>query len=61
VLAGARWVLSHLKPGLLFIECEGHEPPSLLAESLEQLGYEVEVHSNATHLHPHLIARQRRT
>lgn len=55
VVAGALRVLTDLKPGLVFIECDAPEHAAPLAGQLRSLDYRVDV--DESHVYPHVVAR----
>lgn len=59
LLDGATRLLTTSPPRLLFVESEGSENPSALAESLRGFGYDVSI-TTEDHLFPHIVARLRR-
>jgi len=58
VITGAFRLLSELKPGLVFIECDNHDNAPVLRGIFTRLGYKAVIRKDDRHLHPHLVARR---
>jgi FkbM family methyltransferase len=57
VIQGAEWVLTQLRPRLIYVECDRHENETPIRERLAARGYTV-TRPERQGLHPHLVARR---